>query len=425
LPEKISKRRFWKYLAAGLVIAVAAAAGGGYYFSGSETVRRPYSRQKMPDYWKGIMFVNWLLENSRYVDLGMSELSRRIPANIVALWVPFYTDHPDSDRIFTIYDSKQYGKAYYGMFQMDESWPPDLIGKTLDLAHGLGFQVAYWPNVGPVTQAQAWEGALNPTPAVFMAYREFKAEQAALAEKHQCEMFWIGNEWNKSYIYGEEWRKILEAVRNNFSGAILVEFLYQGEWEWKRILEKVDPSCFELMDYMGLSMILFPMSPDYSGIEPCDPSNYSPTVLQLVERWQRPAKAIEEAYKKFKKPIFITELAAYSYDGGACEEWRRNPLALKRAVDFQEQADLFEAAMRVLTALDCVHGVSWNKWNAYEPGLFSSWTEHSKRETQFQGKPAEKVLKYWYSKKNIRDGIGLPLTPDGHVDLKKLDSLVG
>jgi hypothetical protein len=435
----VNRRNFLKTV--GASIAVAGVAASVYYLAGGHapsttitegpttiqtsyettTATTTYSRQGMLDFWKGVMFVQWLRRNDRSIKPGMRELKKRIPSNVISLWVPYYTESPTSDRIFPIYDASGYG-GLYG-FQLDESWPPALIESTFDLAHELGLGVAYWPNVGPVTHGLAWEGALDPTPEVLEAYRQFKAEQATLAEKHQCEMFWVGNEWNQSYLHGEEWKSILGAIRDRFSGAIAIEFLYCDWGWWEYVLNRVDERCFESTDYVGLSMNIFPMaSENTSGTEPCDPAYYSPTVSQLIEGWRKPMEAVEEAYRKFEKPILITELSASSYDGAACEDWRFQPSKsmMSRLVDFQEQADLFEATMRVMTGLECVHGVSWNNWNAFEPGLFYRMAGFDEREIQFQGKPAEKVLRYWYSKKNIRDGVGLLLTPNGHVDLGNL-----
>jgi len=238
---KISRRRYLKYIGAGLAVT-AGVVGGAYYYpvtqtapahtetptsnpsatsqntatpisastQTSTTTEKPksttYSRQQMRDIWKGVMFVQWLRENDRYIELGMKELKSRVPGNGISLFVPYYTESPTSDKIQPIYHTRQYGTPWYG-HRLVESWPPELIERTLDLAHQLGFRVAYWPNVGPITEGWPWEGALEPTPGVLKAYQEFKAEQAALAEKHQCESFWIGNEWNKSYEHGSAWSR--------------------------------------------------------------------------------------------------------------------------------------------------------------------------------------------------------------------------
>ena len=190
MSERISRRRFLKYFGAGSV-AVAVAAAGGYYIPRPEITRTetltktvmatqtvtttPYSRKRMPDFWKGVLFVQFLRSGDGFVEPGMGELKKRLPANAISLWLPYYTETPTSDRIMPIYDTKQYGTPYLGMHRMDESWPTELIERTVDLAHGLGLRVAYFPCVGPVTCGAAYENELEPTPAVLKAYREFKA----------------------------------------------------------------------------------------------------------------------------------------------------------------------------------------------------------------------------------------------------------
>jgi len=52
------------------------------------------------------------------------------------------------------------------------------------------------------------------------------------------------------------------------------------------VLTRVDPRRFELMDYMRLSMNIFPMSRDYAGIETYTPVNCEPTVAEIGARWK-------------------------------------------------------------------------------------------------------------------------------------------
>lgn len=428
----MNRRKFLKYVGTGTV-AVAGAAASAYYYSRRTSISETsttslakrstatYSRQQMPDFWKGVMFAQWLRGNDPYIEPGMRQLKGRLPVNGISLFVPYYTETPTSDKIEPIYDT---GPIFHNEYRprLDESWPPELIERTMDLAHSLGLQIAYWPCVGPITNGMAWEGALEPTPDVLKAYQAFKADQAALAEKHQCESFWVGNEWNRSYEHGDTWRQILEAVRSNFSADILVEFLYCDEEWWEQVLTQVDPGCFERMDHMGLSMNLYPLSSDYTGWTPggSHTIKYNPTVAEIKARWiEHPIPAIESAYKRFGKPIIITELSAPSFDGAASLDYRL-PNVWELPVDFQEQADLFEGAMRALTPLEYVDGVSWDFWDAFEPGLFYRGSEEDKRGILFQGKPAEKVLRFWYSKPDAHDGVGLLLTDDGHVDLENL-----
>jgi hypothetical protein len=134
------------------------------------------------------------------------------------------------------------------------------------------------------------------------------------------------------------------------------------------------------MDYMGLSMNIFPMSRDYAGIETYTPVNCEPTVAEIGARWKEPISAIRKAYERFNKPVIITELSACSYDGAASMDWQYYPKVLTdKPVDFQEQADLFEGTMRALAPLEYVCGVSWNLWNVFEPGLFYPMSEEDKR----------------------------------------------
>jgi hypothetical protein len=119
------------------------------------------------------------------------------------------------------------------------------------------------------------------------------------------------------------------------------------------------------------------MSPDYNGIKTYASINYEPTVAEIVARWKEPISSVRKAYERFKKPIIITELSACSYDGAASMDWQYYPKVLTdKPVDFQEEADLFEGTMRALTPLECVCGVSWNQWNAFEP---ASFTRRAKR----------------------------------------------
>ena len=444
----IGRRRYLKYADGIAAVAVVAAAGYSIYESAKPSVTpgptatptltpsptptptitptptptpTPYSRQETPDFWRGF----WIAVGSpadpeedriRYLHMGLDRMIKRVNSPDVAIYNQFWTTTSESADVHEI-EGAQPGAGGAG-----NCYPRRLLRQVFDIAHKKAIRVAYWPYLGPLSyeSCPGWEGALSPTPAVFDAYRKLKAEEAKLAEEHQCEMFWLGGEWNEGYKHGRDFEKVLEAVRSNFSGAILVEFLFCDEYRANEVLTEIDPKHFQLMDYLGLSMLIFPMSKDYNGVEDRAPSPCNPSVPTMVKRLKRMADLARKASARFGKPIIFPELHAFSFDGAAYEDPNSHPDFMTRDVDYQEQADIIEATMKVLTQLEPCHGVSWNCRGMLDPGVDYPISEFELRGNVYNAKPAEKVLRFWYSKKNIRDGIGLLLTPDGHVDLENL-----
>jgi hypothetical protein len=171
----------------------------------------------------------------------------------ISIYNQFWTTTGESADVFEVEGAQPGGAG--------DHYPRPILKQIFELAHRAGLRVAYWPYLGPLDfqPCPGNEQGLTPNPKVFKAYTKLKAEEARLAEEHQCEMFWLGGEWNPGYEHGPEFQKVLQAVRSNFSGAILVEFLFCDRYWANEVLTKTNP------DYLGLSMLIFPMSKDYTG----------------------------------------------------------------------------------------------------------------------------------------------------------------
>jgi len=149
------------------------------------------------------------------------------------------------------------------------------------------------------------------------------------------------------------------------------------------------------MDYLGLSMLIFPMSKDYTGVEDNARHKCDATVPEMATRIGEMAELARKASGRFRKPIIFTELHGWAHDGAAyqkSDEGGKLHISEKE-FDFQEQADIVEAKMRVLTGLECCHGVGWNVWAMPELGLDYPPNPDELKFNLYNLRPAEKVLR--------------------------------
>jgi hypothetical protein len=122
-----------------------------------------------------------------------------------------------------------------------------------------------------------------------------------------------------------------------------------------------------------------------------------------VQAWNRIANALENYASTVKKPIIFTEIGYRSGDGNNLEpaNWMA-PLI----PDYQEQLNSYEATFQTLWNRPWFYGFYWWIWetNPNAGGLTDN-------DFTPQNKPAELLLKNWYSKQ--------PHT-DQTIDLSKL-----
>jgi hypothetical protein len=244
-------------------------------------------------------------------------------------------------------------------------------------AHDLGLRVMLKPHVDLSDDSTHWRGDIGVAfadeaqwQAWFVSYGEFIDHYAALAQDNKVEQFCVGTELVATSSREENWREVLEGVRQHFEGSITYASNHGGEEQ--------SITWWDAVDYIGVDA--------YYALS----DKNDPTVDELKAAWVQRGyvDVLTGLSKKHNRPVLLTEIGYRSADGTTMApwEWQNEP-----AVDLQEQADAYQAALEVLRDQPWLAGIYWWNWDT-DPN------KGGKTDTDFTPhlKPAEEVLKTYY-----------------------------
>jgi len=210
-----------------------------------------------------------------------------------------------------------------------------------------GLKVALKPQI--MLDNGAWSGKINPDDptAWFAAYREFLRPLAAMAEHAGVDQFIIGTELAGTLKHTAEWRQTIDSIRAVFSGKLL----YAASWD-----EAAQVPFWAEMDYVGVNF-------------------YAPVThrrdagrLEMLAGWQPWLNKLEALHRQTGKPLLLTEIGYRSVDGAGM-----NPHIFGGRVsrDYQEQSDLYWAALQATRDVPWIDGMFWWNWLASGEGGMS------------------------------------------------------
>jgi|GEM_PF-490077 len=255
---------------------------------------------------------------------------------------------------------------------IDRTPSDESIIHAINVIHSLGMKVMLKPHVDLYNgewRGEIWFENEFEWQEWFNSYRNFICHYARLAEENNVEQFCVGCELVKT-TSREEWFNIIQAVRNLFSGPIT----YAANWD-----NYQNAAFWQALDFIGIDAY-FPLT-----------DKNDPSINELMDGWKKWKSGIEEIYNLTRKPVIFTEIGYRSIDG--CN---RDPWNWQRdgKIDLQEQADCYEAAFRMFYNESWFYGFYWWMWY---PDLRGGADDRSY--TPY-GKPAEKILKKYYSEEN-------------------------
>ena len=208
----------------------------------------------------------------------------------------------------------------------------------------------------------------------FSSYEQFILHYADLAEKNNCEQFCVGVEYKGTVQREDNWRDIIEKVKEHYTGPIT----YASNWDNYQNINWWDASA---LDFVGIDAY-FPLT------EEADP-----TVDELKERWKKWGEEIESWQQRVNKSIIFTEIGYCSLDGTNIEPWN---WTYSDIVDLQEQADCYNATFQTFWNKEWLAGIYWWMWDT-DPDvggpLDKSYTPYKK--------PAEGVVKKYYCAEKV------------------------
>lgn len=194
----------------------------------------------------------------------------------------------------------------------------------------------------------------------FTSYTAFQLHFAKLAQMTECDMFIAGCEMVMSERREAEWRKLISDIKEVFKGPVSYNTdKYQEEqvtwWD-----------CVDVISSSG----------------------YYP-----LGDWDKELDRIEQVVKKFNKPFFFAEAGCMSTKGSfhVPNDWN-----VKGEVALEEQAQWYEEMFEKTSKRDWVLGFGlWDwAWRQYHIG-----DADKDRGYDLYGKPAEAVVKNYYSKR--------------------------
>ncbi|MFC1631347.1 hypothetical protein ACFL1I_00070 [Candidatus Omnitrophota bacterium] len=312
---------------------------------------------------KGICYIAWTEKGYSNVNSAKSmEQLSGLGVNWVSLSPLWFQNAYDSTDIYPL---KQKTAS-------DES-----LIFAIEKFHSLNIKVMLKPHLDVIdVDGGRWRGDISfPNQADWQAwfenYTEFILHYARLAQQRGVQMFCVGTELsNASVNQPQLWRELIKQVREVYKGCLT----YAANWH-------------EEFDYIEFWDQL-----DYAAIDPYFPlvSSDKPTKEQLVEVWKGWFQMVENWQKQIDKPVIFAEAGYKSAVGATDEPWKHSPPG---PVDLQLQADCYQALLETFYEQPWFYGVYWWYW-----GVNPKMGGELHRGFTPQNKPAQEVIRQWYSK---------------------------
>ncbi|VVB86263.1 Uncharacterised protein [uncultured archaeon] len=226
--------------------------------------------------------------------------------------------------------------------------------------------------------------------------REYLLDIAKIAQEEGVEAMDIGADYDTLSGFttwgnspGESWKKWVEdiqEVRKVYKGKIYYDFNPTGKLADSYSIDmKKFQSILDEVDFIGISW--------WKGISDKDNPALEGLEKNAGEQFDRYLKPV---YEKTGKPLVLISIAFPSAQGGSTGKYLVNSRAVDvwkpeddTNNDFREQAYVYEALMKAVADRPWIVGTY----------TFGYW-RHDQQDKGYniRGKPAEQVLKKWYSK---------------------------
>jgi len=204
----------------------------------------------------------------------------------------------------------------------------------------------------------------------FDRYEQWIVHYAILSELIHADLLCIGTELVQTTTdHPDRWRKIIARVREIYHGPLVYAANYGKEFEEIRF--------WDALDYIGLD-----------NYYPVRISEDEPPA-KMKDAFERQKEKIKEIVNRFQKPIVFTEIGyTASKNSGMSSEADSSS-----GYDAELQKQCYKLALETYWNEPWFSGMYWWKW-------FSDPTDHGADADTFSphGRPAEAIMKEWYSK---------------------------
>ena len=202
------------------------------------------------------------------------------------------------------------------------------------------------------------------------SYKSYLLTYGKIAAEEDVEAFCIGTEMG-SHVQNrpEFWIDLISDLKKIYKGKLT----YAENWD---CFDKV--TFWDKLDFIGVDGY-FPLS-----------DKKDPTLADLNKGWQKHLKKLNNFSGKTKRPILFTEIGYRSNDFSAEKPWE---IEYSKPINEPLQARAYESFFENAYNQPWCAGVFIWKWFPVKIEHF-----HEKETFSPQGKPAEKVLKTYFSK---------------------------
>jgi hypothetical protein len=329
-----------------------------------------------------------------YSDIGSDRSLEALAGtgtNWVSLIVTWYQNDYSDTSIFAL---------------MRKTPSDDSVVHAIRTIHSLGMKVMLKPHVDLANDVHGeWRGNIEPkdTQQWFTSYRSFILHYVQLAQAERVEQFSVGTELVSMTLptMTQYWTDIIAAVRESYNGTLVYSAnsppaAHQQLPEWKNI------RFWDKLDYVGIDAY-FPLT-----------AEKDPPLTELIQAYKQYLDDVESWQKTVNKPILFTEIGWWSVAGTNTVPWLFNVYCgpdmsgydpSKCRPDQSEQANLYEATLETFWGRPWFQGIFWWAWFPFY--TLYGWGEGGPSDTSYSphNKLAEKVLRSWYAKSYIPQGV--------------------
>lgn len=221
-----------------------------------------------------------------------------------------------------------------------------------------------WPGDIEMQNEKDWE-------LFFDNYKKWIMHYAVIAEMYKIPLLCIGNELVKTTItHNDQWLELINKIRGIYSGKLTYGANWGEEFEKIKFWDK--------LDYIGISEY-YPLS-----------KKENPSDKELFDGANRIIAKITEVQKKFNKPVIFTEVGFRSSQYPWMTSHEKET---RKSINLQNQARSYRAVLKTAYGKKWLIGMYWWKW----PSYLSDGGDPQNDLYTPHNKPAEDVLKQWYS----------------------------
>lgn len=263
----------------------------------------------------------------------------------------------------------------------------DELKYIINKANAKGIKIILKPHVDPINfgmEENSNRVNLHPDnwDDWFENYQKFILHYANLAQEENIDVLVVGTELDSSIWEDSNseahWRKIIAKVREVYSGKLTYSLgCYNNNCNLPSQIKFWDN-----LDYIGLE--------PYFGVTNVN----NPTIKEIKTSFDTNFKKYAKPlYEKYNKPILLTEVNIYSYDGANKDPIA--PVSPNAKADHQEQAEYYEALFQSIEDKNWIQGVYL--WSWYLDAVTQKYDKQDVGDSFFN-KPAGQVIRKWYGK---------------------------